>query len=135
MQRREEYFLIISLGWVSTVYPELLLMRGNLFDAMSLTEFSFLQLILQLGFYNLILDQCRVMREMECCLLVWVSSTSFQTLLDIGGDELLSPCLGLYYLLSGLRRILGEMYAASLSGSLLPAFRPCWIMGRWNVVS
>ena len=39
-----------------------------------------------LGFHNLILDQCTVMREMECCLLVWVSSTSFQTLLDIGGD-------------------------------------------------
>ena len=74
----------------------------NLFDAMSLTEFPFLQLILQLGFYNLILDQCRVMREMECCLLVWVSSTSFQTLLDNGGDGMLSSCLGLYYLLSGL---------------------------------
>ena len=39
-----------------------------------------------LGFHYLILDQCIVMREMECCLLVWVSSTSFQTLLDIGGD-------------------------------------------------
>ena len=86
MQCREECFLITSLGWVSTIYSELLLMRGNLFDAMSLTEFSFLQLILQLGFYNLILDQCMVMREMECCLLVWVSSTSFQTLLDNGGD-------------------------------------------------
>merc|ERR1711893_349781 len=64
------------------------------------------------------------MREMECCLLVWVSSTSFQTLLDNGGDGMLSPCLGLYYLLSGLRRIMGEMDSVSLSGPLLPAFRP-----------
>ena len=71
----------------------------------------------------------------KCCLLVWVSSTSFQTLLDNGGDGMLSPCLGLYYLLSGLRRILGEMYAVSLSGSLLPAFRPCWIMGEMFAVS
>ena len=39
-----------------------------------------------LGFHYLILDQCIVMREMECCLLVWVYTTSFQTLLDIGGD-------------------------------------------------
>ena len=78
------------------------LCEENLFDAMSLTEFSFLQLILQLGFYNLILDQCRVMREMKYCLLVWVSSTSFQTLLDNGGDGMLSPCLGLYYQLSDL---------------------------------
>ena len=65
-----------------------------------------------------------------CCLLVWVSTTSFQTLLDNGGDGMLSPRLGLYYLLSGLRRIMGEMDAVSLSGSLLPAFRPCWIMGE-----
>ena len=48
---------------------------------------------------------------------------------------MLSPCLGLYYLLSGLRRIMGEMYAVSLSGSLLPAFRPCWIMGEMDAVS
>ena len=75
------------------------------------------------------------MGEMERCLLVWVSSTSFQTLLDNGGDGMLSPCLGLYYLLSGLRRIMGEMYAVSLSGSLLPAFRPCWIMGEMSAVS
>ena len=88
-----------------------------------------------LGFHYLIPGQCIVMRKMECCFLVWVSSTSFQTLLDNGGDGMLSSCLGLYYLLSGLRRIMGEMDAVSLSGSLLPAFRPCWIMGRWNVVS
>ena len=69
----------------------------------------------------------------------WVSTTSFQTLLDIGGnvcrllvwafttcsrgllqetegDICCSPCLGLglYYLLSGLRRMLGEMYAVLL---------------------
>ena len=37
-----------------------------------------------LGFHYLILDQCIVMREMERCFFVWVSSTSFQTLLDIG---------------------------------------------------
>ena len=39
-----------------------------------------------LGFHYLIPDQCIVMREMERCFFVWVSSTSFQTLLDIGGD-------------------------------------------------
>ena len=49
------------------------------------------------------------MGEMERCLLVWVSATSFQTLLDNEGYGMLSPCLGLYYLLSGLRRIMGEM--------------------------
>merc|ERR1712044_140881 len=76
-----------------------------------------------------------MMREMKCCLLVWASTTSFQALLDNGGDGLLSPCLGLYYLLTGLRRIMGEMYAVSLSGSLLPAFRPCWIMGEMFAVS
>ena len=48
---------------------------------------------------------------------------------DDEGDEMLSPCLGLYYLLPGLCRIMGEMYAVSLSGSLLPAFRPCWMIG------
>ena len=51
---------------------------GNLFDAMSLTEFLFIQLILQLGLYYLILDQCRMMREMKYCLLVWASTTCFQ---------------------------------------------------------
>ena len=30
------------------------------------------------------------------------------------GDEMLSPSLGLYYLLAGLCRILGEMYAVLL---------------------
>ena len=30
---------------------------------------------------------------------------------------------------------MGEMYAVSLSGSLLPAFRPCWIMGEMSAVS
>merc|ERR1711893_255817 len=105
-----------------------------------------------LGLYYLLSGLRRIMGEMDavslsgsllpafrpsqdnggdgCCLLVWVSTTSFQTLLDNGGDGTLSPCLGLYYLLSGLRRIMGEMDAVSLSGSLLPAFRPCWIMGE-----
>ena len=77
----------------------------------------------------------RVMGEMERCLLVWVSATSFQTLLDNGGDGLLSPCLGLYHLLSGLRRIMREMDAVSLSGSILPAFRPCWISVEMDAVS
>merc|ERR1712163_16551 len=40
------------------------------------------------------------------------------------GRWMLSPCLGLYYLLSGLCRIMGEMDAVSLSGPLLPAVRP-----------
>ena len=31
------------------------------------------------GFHYSIFDQFNLMREMECCLLVWVSSTSFQT--------------------------------------------------------
>ena len=70
-----------------------------------------------------------------CCLLVWVFTTSFQTLLDNGGDGMLSPCLGLYHLLSGLRRMMGEMDAVSLSGSILPAFRPCWILGEMGAVS
>merc|ERR1711893_134084 len=110
-----------------------------------------------LGLYYLLSGLRRIMGEMDavslsgsllpafrppqdnggdgCCLLVWVSTTSFQTLLDNGGDGMLSPCLGLYHLLSGLRRIMGEMDAVSLSGSLLPAFRPCWIMGEMDVVS
>ena len=45
---------------------------------------------------------CWIMGEIKCCLLVWVSSTSFQTLLDNGGDGMLSPCLGLFYQLSDL---------------------------------
>ena len=54
---------------------------------------------------------------------------------DDEGDEMLSPCLGLYYLLPGLHRIMGEMYGVSLSGSLLPAFRPWRIMGEMSAVS
>ena len=42
-----------------------------------------------------------MMREMKCCLLVWA----------------------FYYLLSGLCRKLGEMYAASLSGSSATSFQ------------
>ena len=30
---------------------------------------------------------CRIMREIYAVLLVWVYTTSFQTLLDVGGDE------------------------------------------------
>ena len=90
---------------------------------------------------------------------------AFRPSQDAGGDICYSPCLGLgdvfcspslglglYYLLSGLRRMLGEMCAVllvwvwasttcfqafagcwgrcmlfSLSGSILPAFRPCWM--------
>ena len=52
--------------------------------------------------------------------------------MNVGG-EMLSPSLGLYYLLAGLCRILGKMYAVLLvyvlfslcgSGPLLPALRP-----------
>ena len=59
-----------------------------------------------------------------------MSLTDFQLILQLGlcdqfsddeGDEMLSSCLGLYYLLSGLRRMMGEMDAVSLSGPLLPA--------------
>ena len=50
-----------------------------------------------------------ILGEMECCLLVWVSATCFQTSQDNGGDKMLSPCLGLCHLLSDLRRIMGEM--------------------------
>ena len=48
---------------------------------------------------------------------------------------MLSPCLGLYYLLSGLRRIMWEMTAVSLSGSLLPAFRPTQDTGGDEMLS
>ena len=67
----------------------------------------------------------------KCSLAM--SLTDFQLILQLGlcdqfsddeGDEMLSSCLGLYYLLSGLRRIMGEMDAVSLSGPLLPALRP-----------
>ena len=55
-----------------------------------------------LGFHNLILDQCTVMREMECCLLVWVYTTNFQTLLDNGGDVCRLLVWVFYYQLSDL---------------------------------
>ena len=83
-----------------------------------------------LGLYYLLPGLHRIMGEMYAVSLSGSFTTSFQTLLDNGGDGMLSPCLGLYYLLSGLRRIMGEMNAVSLSGSLLPAFRPCWILGE-----
>ena len=74
----------------------------NLFDAMSLTEFLFIQLILQLGLCYLISDQCRMMREMKYCLLDWAFATCSQALQGNGGDGTLSPCLGLCYQLSDL---------------------------------
>ena len=103
-----------------------------------------------LGLYYLLAGLGRILREIYAVLLVWVSTTSFQTLLDVGGnvcrllvwafptcsrgllqetegDICCSPCLGLggvccspclglglYYLLSGLCRMLREMYAVLL---------------------
>ena len=64
-----------------------------------------------LGFHYLILDQCIVMRKWDAVF------SSFLGLCDqfmnVGG-EMLSPSLGLYYLLAGLCRILGKMYAVLL---------------------
>ena len=39
-----------------------------------------------LGLYYLLADLCRILGEMYAVLLVWVYTTSFQTLLDVGGD-------------------------------------------------
>ena len=63
---------------------------------------STIQLILQLGLCYLFSDQCRMMREMKYCLLVWAFATCFQASQGNGGDGTLSPCLGLCYQLSDL---------------------------------
>ena len=42
------------------------------------------------------------MGEMYAVLLVWVSTTSFQTLLDTGGDVCRLLVWAFYYLLAGL---------------------------------
>ena len=43
-------------------------------------------LSLSLGLYYLLAGLCRILGEMYAVLLVWVYTTSFQTLLDTGGD-------------------------------------------------
>ena len=113
-----------SLAWLPLFVNELMLVWRSLLTGYVSHWISTIQLILQLGLCYLFSDQCRMMREMKycllvwafatcfqasqdnggdgCCLLVWVSTTSFQTLLDNGGDGMLSPCLGLYYQLSDL---------------------------------
>merc|ERR1719378_687220 len=98
---------------------------------------------LGLGLYYLLSGLRRMLGEMYAVLLVWVwaYTTCFQAFAgcwgrcmlfsfsgsgpilpafrpsqDAGGDVCCSPFLGLglYYLLSGLRRMLGEMYAVLL---------------------
>ena len=77
-----------------------------------------------------------------CRLLVWVFCYQLSDLAGYWGRCLPTPCLGLYYLLSGLRRILGEMYAVLLvwvwemyavllvwvwaSTTCFQAFAGCW---------
>ena len=48
------------------------------------------------------------------CFLIKSTAGSLRPIYDDEGDEMLSPSLGLYYLLAGLCRILGEMYAVLL---------------------
>merc|ERR1711873_235124 len=97
---------------------------------------------LGLGLYYLLSGLRRMLGEMYAVLLVWVWASfllsglagcwgrcmlfslsgsgpllpAFRPSQDAGGDICCSPCLGLglYYLLSGLRRMLGEMYAVLL---------------------
>ena len=102
---------------------------------------------LWLGFYCLFTDQCTVEKLFFLAIVSWqatsptgfllfscdssagfllliLQTTAFRPPQDDGGDGMLSPCLGLCYLLPDQRRIMGEMKAVSLSGPLLPAFRP-----------
>ena len=74
--------------------------------ATSLTVFW---LNLQLGLY----DQFMMMREMKCCLLVWAFTTCLQAFAGYWGRCMLF----------------------SFSGSILPAFRPCWMSGETSSVS
>ena len=50
---------------------------------------------------------------MKCCLLVWAFTTCLQAFAGYWGRCMLF----------------------SLSGSMLPAFRPCWILGEMSAVS
>ena len=88
-----------------------------------------------LGFHYLIPDQCIVMRKMECCFLVWVSSTSFQTLLDIGEDGCCLLVWAFTTCLQAFAGYWGRCMLFSFSGSMLPAFRPCWMSGETSAVS
>ena len=70
-----------------------------------------------------------------CCLLVWVYTTSFQTLLDIGGDGCCLLVWAFTTCLQAFAGYWGRCILFSLSGSILPAFRPCWISGETSAVS
>ena len=91
-----------SLAWLPLFVYELMLVWRSLLTGYVSHWISTIQLILQLGLCYLFSDQCRMMREMKYCLLVWAFATCFQTSQDNGGDGMLSPCLGLCYLLSDL---------------------------------
>ena len=115
--------------------------------------FERLTIVSSYGPIHCFTDQCNVERNVFWLrLLAGFPQLNFRPMYGDGGDGMLSsrlglfyqlsdlagywgrwmlsPCLGLYYLLSGLCRIMGEMDAVSLSGSILPAFRPCWILGE-----
>ena len=70
-----------------------------------------------------------------CRLLVWAFTTCFQAFAGYWGRCLPSPCLGLYHLLSGLCRILGEMYAVSFVWVFYYQPSGCWVMGEMSATS
>ena len=58
---------------------------------------------------------CRKLREIYAVLLVWVSTTSFQTLLDTGGDVCRLLVWAFTTCSQAFCRIMGEKSAVSLS--------------------
>merc|ERR1711893_133910 len=90
---------------------------------------------LGLGLYYLLSGLCRMLWEMYAVLLIWVYTTSFQTLLDVEGEMYAVLLVWVWASTTCFQAFAGcwgRCMLFSLSVSILPAFRPCW-MSRGDV--